>query len=57
MLGNGHVRFGGRAGETHRAKTRQGVPVRPLHQAYLVSAGLSGMRDSPVWECWRMVRG
>jgi len=26
-----HVRFGGRAGETHQPKGRQGAPVRPLH--------------------------
>jgi hypothetical protein len=26
-----HVRFGGRAGETHQTKVRQGAPVRPLH--------------------------
>jgi putative transposase len=25
-----HVRFGGRTGETHLAKARQGAPVRPL---------------------------
>ena len=24
-----HVRFGGRAGETHQLKSRQGAPVRP----------------------------
>ena len=26
-----HVRFGGRAGETHQLKSRKGAPVRPLH--------------------------
>jgi len=26
-----HVRFGGRAGETHSMKVEQGAPVRPLH--------------------------
>ena len=31
MRGNVHVRFGGRAGETHRPTRRQGAPVRPLH--------------------------
>jgi transposase InsO family protein len=31
MLGNGHVRFGGRAGETHPVKAGQGAPARPLH--------------------------
>jgi hypothetical protein len=31
MLRNGHVRFGGRAGETHQLQSRQGAPVRPLH--------------------------
>jgi putative transposase len=29
MLRNGHVRFGGRAGETHQPKGWQGAPVRP----------------------------
>ena len=24
-----HVRFGGRAGETHQLKSRKGAPVRP----------------------------
>ena len=33
MRWKSHVRFGGRAGETHRAKARQGTPVRPLHRA------------------------
>jgi len=33
MLGNGHVRFGGRAGETHSVRAEQGAPVRPLHPA------------------------
>jgi len=26
-----HVRFGGRAGETHSMKVEQGAPARPLH--------------------------
>ena len=30
MRWKSHVRFGGRAGETHRSKDRQGAPVRPL---------------------------
>ncbi|MFE4416542.1 hypothetical protein, partial [Streptomyces sp. NPDC056821] len=29
MPGDGHAGFGGRAGETHREKPRQGAPVRP----------------------------
>ena len=29
MSGNRHVGFGGRAGETHRERSRQGAPVRP----------------------------
>jgi hypothetical protein len=32
MLGNGHVRFGGRAGETHSVRAEQGAPVRPYTQ-------------------------
>jgi putative transposase len=31
MLGNGHVRFGGRVGETHQPKGWRGAPTRPLH--------------------------
>ena len=27
-----HVRFGGRAGETHQLKSRKGAPARPLHR-------------------------
>jgi putative transposase len=30
MRWKSHVRFGGRAGETHQAKAGQGAPVRPL---------------------------
>ena len=30
MRGNVHVRFGGRAGEIHRARAWQGAPARPL---------------------------
>ena len=33
MRGNMHVRFGGRAGETHPTTTRHRAPVRPLHRA------------------------
>jgi putative transposase len=33
MLGNGHVRFGGRVGETHQPKGWRGAPTRPLHRA------------------------
>ena len=29
MLGNGHVRFGGRVGETHQPKGWPGAPTRP----------------------------
>jgi hypothetical protein len=29
VLGNGHAGFGGRSGETHRWKHRQGAPGRP----------------------------
>jgi len=31
MRWKSHVRFGGRAGETHQPKGWQGAPVRPLH--------------------------
>lgn len=33
MLRNGHVRFGGRAAETHQPQDWQGAAVRPLHPA------------------------
>ena len=29
MLSNGHAGFGGRSGETHQRKRRQGAPGRP----------------------------
>jgi hypothetical protein len=32
MRWKSHVRFGGRAGETHSTKVEQGAPVRPLHR-------------------------
>ena len=31
MRGNAHVRFGGRAGETHVMYAAQGAPVRPYY--------------------------
>ncbi len=31
MRWKSHVRFGGRAGETHSMRVEQGAPVRPLH--------------------------
>ena len=31
MRGNAHVRFGGRAGETHITHVAQGAPVRPYY--------------------------
>ncbi len=34
MRGNVHVRFGGRAGETHQPKGEQGAPVRPLQRSF-----------------------
>lgn len=40
-----HVRFGGRAGETHRAIRRQGAPVRPyMHGPQVVAATAAGSR-------------
>jgi transposase InsO family protein len=32
MLGNGHVRFGGRVGETHQPQGWPGAPTRPYTQ-------------------------
>ena len=40
MLGNGHVRLGGRAGETDRRKRRHRAPARPtteLRHRWLVA--------------------
>ena len=44
MRWKSHVRFGGRIGETHRSKERQGAPVRPYerHEALL---NLAVVRD------------
>ena len=51
-----HVRFGGRAGETHQLKSRKGAPVRPytyirtrqgfLYLAFVLEPGIppSGRR-------------
>jgi transposase InsO family protein len=47
MLGNGHVRFGGRAGETHSVRAEQGAPVRPLHRRRDLGRG------SSMWPCHR----
>ena len=43
MLGDGHVRCGGRAGETGRERSRNRPPVRPLHP--LPPGPLRGDRD------------
>ena len=41
-----HVRFGGRAGETHQLKSRKGAPVRPLHLCSdLVGLRVCGVGD------------
>jgi hypothetical protein len=37
MRWKSHVRFGGRAGETHTVKAGQGAPVRPLHAVSVAS--------------------
>ena len=43
MRWKSHVRFGGRAGETHQSKGRQGAPARPLHlRAHLAGLALPG---------------
>jgi hypothetical protein len=43
MRWKSHVRFGGRTGETHPARARQGAPVRPLH-ALTVAAFVAAQR-------------
>jgi putative transposase len=49
MLGNGHVRFGGRVGETHQPRGWRGAPTRPLHLCgQLVGHGLCRVRHRRV---------
>ncbi|WP_157435701.1 hypothetical protein [Actinospica robiniae] len=51
MLGDGHVRFGGRAGETGWWEHQRRAPVRPyddIHQAFL-ALGCAII-------CWRRLR-
>ena len=45
MRWKSHVRFGGRAGETHHPKGWQGAPVRPLLAV--------APRSSGTGCCWR----
>ncbi len=45
MLRNGHVRFGGRAAETHRPRGWQGAAVRPYSSALTTYS--SGPRSCP----------
>ena len=53
MLGNGHVRFGGRVGETDRRQRRHRAPARPdpsppsRRCVILVLACLSSRPSSP----------
>ena len=42
MLGNGHVRFGGRVGETDRRQRRHRAPARPDPSSTWVIAVFSG---------------
>ena len=44
MLGDGHVRFGGRAGETDRSKDQHRAPARPNTLALLAHAFLAVTR-------------
>ena len=41
-----HVRFGGRAGETHQPKSRKGAPVRPLHRTSHDNSATAGLVTS-----------
>ncbi len=44
-----HVRFGGRAGETHSMRVEQGAPVRPLHlRLHLAKLLLRGLRQPTI---------
>jgi hypothetical protein len=51
MLRNGHVRFGGRVGETDRRQRRHRAPARPDPSLLLISSTIlvfSGLNCSPV---------
>jgi putative transposase len=48
MRWKSHVRFGGRAGETHPSKDGQGAPVRPLHAMTVASFIASQRTDHRV---------
>jgi hypothetical protein len=48
MLGNGHVRFGGRVGETDRRQRRHRAPARPDPSARETTRVLSPLNDKPL---------
>ena len=48
MLGNGHVRFGGRVGETDRRQRRHRAPARPDPSSRVTTRVLSSLKTSPL---------
>ena len=48
MLGNGHVRFGGRVGETDRRQRRHRAPARPDPSASKTTRVLSSLNARPL---------
>jgi len=65
MRGNVHVRFGGRAGETHPPKDRQGAPARSHHanskldecrrRVQNETLGHRGRKDDPLYRSRRLL--
>jgi hypothetical protein len=47
MLGNGHVRFGGRVGETDRRQRRHRAPARPDPSSRETTRVLSSLKARP----------
>jgi hypothetical protein len=48
MLGNGHVRFGGRVGETDRRQRRHRAPARPDPSSRVTTRVLSSLKVRPL---------
>ena len=48
MLGNGHVRLGGRVGETDRRQRRHRAPARPNPSSRETTRVLSSLKESPL---------
>jgi len=48
MLRNGHVRFGGRVGETDRRQRRHRAPARPDPSSRVTTRVLSSLKAKPL---------